>query len=95
MKQPDTLDRDHYKNVLRQRIDLEAKSIADEVHRAKSIHRGMNSLHEGYAVILEELDEVWGEIKQKKPDRSKVALELRQTAAMCLRTIIDLGLDND
>lgn len=66
--------------------------IGDEVRRAEDLHPRINSLHEGYAVILEELDEVWEQVRLKARDRDPVAVrtELIQTAAMCVRTIRDV-----
>lgn len=51
----------------------------------------MNSLHEGYAVVLEELEEAWDEIKvnPKRRDGAKVRDELIQVAAMAVRTVTD------
>lgn len=50
----------------------------------------MNTPHEGYAVILEELDELWVEIKKKKPDTQEMRKEAIQVAAMAVRFIEDL-----
>ena len=48
------------------------------------------SNHEGYAVVLEELDEAWDEIKR---DHSGLARkEMIQVAAMAIRFIADLDL---
>ena len=77
------------------------REIENEVKRATQIHRGMNSLHEAYAVILEELDEFWEQVKvnprKLSPDEQALRLarirnELIQTAAMCVRAIGDLKL---
>ena len=46
------------------------------------------STHEGYAVILEEIDELWDEIKQNA-DKSSMRKEAVQVAAMGFRFIID------
>lgn len=51
-----------------------------------------NSSHEGYSVILEELDELWEEVK-KRPDMRDVKIlraEAKQVAAMALRFMVDL-----
>ena len=50
-----------------------------------------NSLHEGYAVLLEEVDELWEEVKKKKVNRSKAAIaeECSQIAAMAYRLMVD------
>lgn len=67
-----------------------------EIERARAGHRPINSVHEGYAVILEELDEFWEEVKKKREHRDKRAmyLELVQVAAMAQRTAEDV-LDAD
>jgi NTP pyrophosphatase (non-canonical NTP hydrolase) len=48
--------------------------------------------HEGYAVILEELDELWQEVKknQKNYDIAAQRKEAVQCAAMCVRFIAEL-----
>lgn len=66
--------------------------IAAEVERAEGMHAVLNSHHEAYAVILEELDEykrvVW--LKSSQRDVAEMRTELVQTAAMCVRAIRDL-----
>lgn len=70
-----------------------AKLVSDELEKARRKHPGkQNSLHEGYGVILEEVDEFWDLVKQQKPDKSKILEELVQIAAMCQRTAEDLEL---
>lgn len=68
--------------------------VAEEVHSARKQHGPMNSIHEGYAVILEELDEVWDEVKKKTKERDLEHLlkELIQTAAMCQKMAEDVVL---
>ena len=68
--------------------------IGVELRSAVQQHASQNSAHESYAVILEELDEFWDEVKKKREQRddNKMRRELIQTAAMCARAIIDLGL---
>jgi hypothetical protein len=57
-------------------------------------HAPINSAHEGYSVILEELEEFWEEcrLKREKRDKAKMLKELIQVAAMAQRTAEDLGL---
>ena len=55
-----------------------------ELDRALALHGELSSLHEGYAVLLEEVDELWDIVKQKHSERDITALksELIQIAAM-------------
>lgn len=64
--------------------------IADELSRAQLKHRPMHSPHEGYAVILEELDELWDEIKAQCPSRERMRAEALQVAAMAARFVVDV-----
>ena len=41
-------------------------------------HTPMASAHEGYAVILEELDETWDEIKRRKRQHASMYCNLRE-----------------
>jgi hypothetical protein len=69
--------------------------VAAELERAHATHPPFNSAHEGYSVILEELDElkehVW--TKQANRDVAGMRKEAVQAAAMCVKFIemIDEG----
>lgn len=68
------------------------KLIEIELTKARAKHNGaIHGPHEGYAVILEELDEFWDEVRAQKHDPAKMLKELVQTAAMCARTAEDCG----
>ena len=68
-----------------------AEEISNEVQRAKAIWRdNFKNYHEAYAVILEEVDELWDEIKKKNQDKEKIRKEAIQSAAMLLRLITEL-----
>lgn len=73
-----------------------AEMVESELSRAREKHARINSLHEGYAVILEELDELWNlvKVKVKRENRNleSVLEELIQIAAMAQRTAEDLVL---
>ena len=71
---------------------LDAPTIEEiDEELASSYRHGQtfSSLHEAYAVILEELDEVWDITKQKRKNRSAKELEkeLIQIAAMAIKAI--------
>lgn len=66
--------------------------VATELARARTKHAPMGTIHEGYAVLLEEVDELWAEIKRRNPDRSDILGELVQVGAMCQRFAEDVGL---
>ncbi len=51
----------------------------------------MHSPHEGYAVIREELDELWDEIKRDRGRELPAMEEAVQIAAMGVRYVLDLA----
>jgi hypothetical protein len=61
-----------------------------EYRRARDKFRAMVGPHEGYAVILEELDEMWDAIK--KNDIPHARKECLQVAAMCLAFLLEVGV---
>lgn len=67
------------------------EEVAEELKVARTKHTPIASLHEGYAVILEEMDEFKEEVWKRlsKRDRENMWLELKQIAAMCARTAED------
>lgn len=64
--------------------------VNTELNKASSKFGAFNNKHEGYAVILEELDELWDEIKKNPSDRSNMYDEAKQVAAMAIRFMFDL-----
>jgi hypothetical protein len=62
--------------------------VWEELQRARKKFGPFVSHHEGYAVILEELDELWDEIKANNP--AKARTEAIQVAAMAIRFVLDL-----
>ena len=62
--------------------------VLEELTRATAKFGEMRSSHEGYGIILEELDEAWSEIKCNDTDRA--CEEMIQVAAMAIRFIYDL-----
>ena len=70
------------------------EEIGLEFDLATKHHPPIASLHEGYAIILEELDELKAEVwknPKKHPDRQALARkEAIQVAAMALRLLHDV-----
>ena len=67
-------------------------AVRSEIVYAIYKHAPMATCHEGYAVILEELDELWDEIKVKQINRNvdKLRKEALQVATMAVRFLHDL-----
>lgn len=65
--------------------------VDDEITRAVDRFPEFASPHEGYAVILEELDELWEEVKKQHDVRGnqRMRAEAKQVAAMALRFMTD------
>ena len=64
-----------------------AEAIDDELAIAQSKFPAFKSDHEGYAVILEELDELWDAVKANNAKHARA--EAVQVAAMAIRFILD------
>ena len=66
--------------------------VGRELRTTQRIHPAYSSPHHGYGVILEELDELWDEIKKQTDDRKKdtMRFEAAQVAATAIRFMIDL-----
>ena len=69
--------------------------VALELSRAEKLHPKMHSLHEAFAVILEEVDEFKAEVWKKDSERDgdKIRAELIQIAAMAWRAARDMGVE--
>ena len=67
-------------------------AVARELHKARKTYPTFNSAHEGYAVILEELNELWSEVMKKDGlrDGPAMAREAIQVAAMGARFALEL-----
>lgn len=68
------------------------EDVKKEFEFATNEWEGFSSLHEAYAIVLEELDELWEEVKAEQKDHSKikhVRHEAIQVATMSIRLIFD------
>lgn len=80
-------------NPLHPRLVALGAEAATELGRAMIKHAPMHSSHEGWAVIFEELDELWDEVRDWQPatnDYSRMRKEAIQIAAMALRFVHDV-----
>jgi len=69
-------------------INVQLVHIANEYRRAREKFAPMRGPHEGYAVILEEFDEMWDAIKAN--DIPHARGECLQVAAMCLAFLLEV-----
>ena len=68
------------------------REVTEELDRALRKWPKLNSAHEGYAVILEELDELKAEVwrKQSKRRHKRMRQEAVQVAAMAIRFALEV-----
>jgi len=68
--------------------------IIQEFAYATECNGAFHSAHEGYAVILEELDELKEEVWKKARNRDPDAMikEAKQVGAMAMRFLVDVAL---
>lgn len=73
-------------------VDTVLSDVLLELSSASDKFPPFNSAHEGYAILKEEVDELWDEVKKKPSLRSNMALEKEaiQVAAMALRFLVDV-----
>lgn len=66
--------------------------VFDEYMHARTKFPAFNNFHEGYAVLLEELDELWDEIKKNSSirDLEKIIDETIHVGAMATAILVDL-----
>jgi hypothetical protein len=77
------------------RIGSALADTVAEIEMATSKFPPMNSAHEGFAVLKEEVDELWEHVKQKQGTRdiAKMRREAIQVAAMAIRFVADVCFD--
>jgi hypothetical protein len=65
----------------------EIDDVIKEINNAKSKYgsEGFRSPHEGYAIIKEESDELWDEVKAKSHDYKKLYIEAPHIACTAIR----------
>ncbi len=70
-------------------VESVLSQIRSELIRATSKHGPMRSAHEGYAVLKEEVDELWDDVKAN--NHRGAVIEAVQVAAMAARFVLDVG----
>jgi hypothetical protein len=77
-----------------QRVLDTANEVQRELLRAMNLHGSMKSGHEGYAVLLEEVEELWDVVKSNPKKLSnhneRMREEAIQVAAMAMRFVVDV-----
>jgi ribosomal protein S15P/S13E len=68
------------------------EAATEAINAHKAWPRSCSSAHEGYAVLSEEVDELWDHVKTKQSKRDLQAMrkEAIQVAAMALRFAVDV-----
>lgn len=64
--------------------------VEDELERATKQFGTFHTPHEGFAVLQEEVDELWDEVKAGTSKGHRGISEAVQAAAMAIRFLIDL-----
>lgn len=74
------------------RVSFAMTLIREELGRTMAAFPPMHSAHEGFAVLKEEVDELWDQVKvnQKRHDLVSMTNEAIQVAAMALRFAVDV-----
>ena len=77
-----------------QKLKLVLDMVKSEYMRATVKFDSFHNAHEGYAVLLEEMDELWDAVKLNQSSAARIDFmraEAIQVAAMAIRFIIDCG----
>lgn len=66
--------------------------VREEYDAATRKHGMFNSAHEGWAVLYEEVDELWDEVRKKRSNRDNKGMyrECVQIAAMALKFALSI-----
>ncbi|RUW56818.1 hypothetical protein [Mesorhizobium sp. M8A.F.Ca.ET.021.01.1.1] len=73
------------------KIVLAIDAVHAEVKKAMIKHKPMVSVHEGYGVILEEVDELFEEVRPDRGRTTEAQKEALQVAAMGVRFVLDVA----
>jgi hypothetical protein len=73
------------------RYERVAADVLAEITRARLQHAPMRGAHEGYAVLIEEVDELWDEVKDRRRDLARMRKEAIQVAAMAIAFVVEVA----
>jgi len=73
--------------ITENKLEYFKQLILEEYEQASG---NFHSAHEGYAVLKEEVDELWDEVKNKSASGNEMRNEAVQVAAMALRFLMDV-----
>lgn len=73
-------------------LDLALGAVGAELLSAQSRFPEFRSPHEGWAIIKEEVDELWELVKANEGHGAAAMNEAKQIAAMAVRYALDLSL---
>jgi hypothetical protein len=76
--------------TLEDRLEAVLDDVREEVLKAMKKHKPINGPHEGYAVLLEEVDELWDEVKPDRGRQESARKEAIQVSAMGIRYVLDV-----
>lgn len=84
-------------NLIRMEINEILQDVFKETETAVNQWPKFNSVHEGYAVLAEEVDELWQHVKtnQKKRKIAEMKKECIQVAAMAVRFSLEICNEKD
>ena len=71
-------------------IDSILADVYVELIQATAKHGPMHSAHEGYAILLEEVEELWAEVIAQDRDVVSLRHEAVQVAALAVRLVHDV-----
>lgn len=73
-------------------MDLEVaiSLVNQEYNRAVDLHGKFHDAHHGYSVLLEEVDELWAEVKRKPRSAERMQKEAVHVVAMAIRFLVDV-----
>ena len=74
-------------------LDDYLADVRAEVVRAEALFPPFNSAHEGYAVLKEEVDELWDDVKKNRKWQARG--EAIHVAAMAVRFLRDIKEDKE